>query len=221
MHLRTNLLFVLSALLLTMCRSYAVQELSDPIVGLDCRSLNQGLECNYTCPDGTVITFNYEDDPSLSATKGDLDRQFCGITPQVTPTEPPAGPSPTPMATPTILTLATVTASPTPTAQPQLPLLTGSAPMCDLGGSLINFRIAEPVPDLTGRTLDVRIQDQASACYVNAVNPSLLTCSLPGDIVFPASVVVSLDGAVVNDFVYDGIGCAILTTPTPLPDVNG
>jgi hypothetical protein len=40
-----------------------------------------------------------------------------------------------------------------------------------------------------------------------------LTCTLPPDMTFPASIVVSVDGAVVNDFVYDGLGCAEITTP--------
>jgi hypothetical protein len=87
--------------------------------------------------------------------------------------------------------------------------------MCDLGIRLINFRMVQPAPDPTGKTLEVQIQGQESICYVNPVNRSLLTCSIPGDINFPASIVVSLDGTVVNDFVYSGVGCSILTTPTP------
>jgi len=197
-----------------MCRSYGVKELNNPIAGLDCRSLKQGLECNYTCPDGTVITFNYEDDPSLSATKGDLDRQFCGIAPPLTPTGSPASLSPTPMATPTILTLATLATTAT-TSSTQPLLLEDTVTMCDLGSNLINFRIVEPAPDLTAKTLDVQIQAHTSACYVNPTNPSVLTCSISDDIVFPARIVVSLNGAVVNDFVYNGIACVILPTRTP------
>ena len=87
--------------------------------------------------------------------------------------------------------------------------------MCDLGGKLINFRIVESAPELTGVTLEVRIAEQESNCYLNPTNPALLTCSIPNDISFPAQVVVSLDGAVVNDFLYSGVGCSILTTPTP------
>ena len=87
--------------------------------------------------------------------------------------------------------------------------------MCDLGGKMINFRIVESAPELTGKTLEVQIADQESTCYINPTNPGLLTCSIPNDISFPAHIVVSLDGAVVNDFVYSGVGCSILTTPTP------
>ncbi len=230
MHRKPHILFVLSALLLTMCRSYSERELANPMDGLSCRSYtgyfeqgmgtSRGIECYYTCSDGTVGPLDFEGDPSLSATKGDLDRQFCSIAPQFTPTEPGATLPPTLMAaSPTIQASATIATS--STVQPAL--LTGSAPMCDLGVNLINFRIVNAAPDLTGKTLDVQIQEHESACYVNPTNRSLLTCSIPDDIIFPARIVVSLDGAVVNDFVYGGIGCSILTTltPAPAPEVSG
>jgi hypothetical protein len=89
--------------------------------------------------------------------------------------------------------------------------------MCDLGGKLINLRLLEPSPELAAETLDVKIAEQDSTCYVNPTNPSLLTCTVPNDIRFPAQVVVSLDGVIVNDFLYSGVGCSILTTPTSRP----
>jgi hypothetical protein len=85
--------------------------------------------------------------------------------------------------------------------------------MCDTGADLVSFRIVQPPPDLTGKTLTVQIAEQESACYVNQTNPSLLTCTIPAGVTFPARVVVNLDGAVVNDFNYDGLYCAELTTP--------
>lgn len=87
--------------------------------------------------------------------------------------------------------------------------------MCDLGGKLINFRLLEPAPALILSNLTVEIADRESPCYVNPTNPSLLTCRIPNNISFPVHVVVTLDGAVVNDFEYSGTGCSILTTPTP------
>jgi hypothetical protein len=75
--------------------------------------------------------------------------------------------------------------------------------------------MAEPVPDLTGRTVTVQIAGLDSICSVNPTNPSLLTCTIPPDVIFPARVVVSLDGVMVNDFTYDGVGCQQLTTPVP------
>jgi hypothetical protein len=85
--------------------------------------------------------------------------------------------------------------------------------MCDIGGDLISFRIVQPPPDMTGKTQTAQIAEQDSSCYVNATNPSVMTCTLPPGVAFPARVVVSVDGAVANDFVYDGLGCALLTTP--------
>lgn len=89
--------------------------------------------------------------------------------------------------------------------------------MCDLGDLLINFRIVESPPDLTGRSLEVQIADLESTCYVNPVNPSLMTCTIPIGVSFPASILVRLDGAVANDFVYSGVGCLVLPTRTSTP----
>jgi len=86
--------------------------------------------------------------------------------------------------------------------------------MCDIGTDrLISFRTVQPPPDLTAKTLMVRIAEQETTCTVNPTNPSLLTCAIPAGVTFPAAVVVSLDDAVVNDFIYDGLGCAKLSTP--------
>ena len=89
--------------------------------------------------------------------------------------------------------------------------------MCDLGGKLINFRIVASAPEFTEENLGVEIAEQESACYVNQTNPSLLTCLLPNEISFPAQVVVRLNGVISNDFLYSGVGCSILTTPTSRP----
>ena len=80
--------------------------------------------------------------------------------------------------------------------------------MCDLAVDLINFRMVEPVPDLTGKELSVEIADQRHFCTINQVNTSLLTCTLPAELTLPLRVVVRLNGAVVNDFSYDGGACA-------------
>ena len=209
----------LSALLLTMCTSFGEKELAHPIEGLSCRasaSTSQGLECNYICPDGTIRSLEFASDPSLSATKGDLDRQYCGIAPQPTPTQPSASASPTPSASPTQPEQASPTAT-LVTVATQDPLLTGTVSMCDLGGKLINFRVVDSAPDLAGKTLEVQIAGQESICYINPTNSALMTCTIPAEVSFPASVVVSLDGAVVNDFIYSGLGCTVLTTPTAKP----
>ena len=225
---------VFSALLLTMCRFYAQDQRVSPIDRLSCQAytdyfeqglqVSRGLECFYTCPDATVAgPFDFQTDPSLSLSEGDLDRLYCGIVPQFTPTEPAASESPTPTvsptsaASPTPAVSATAEASATPQVAPtsETPLLTGQVTMCDTGINLISFRIAPPAPDLTGQTLTAQIADLDSVCAVNPTNPSLLTCTIPPAVTFPASVVVSLDGVVVSDFIYDGIGCDEISTPMP------
>ena len=216
--MKIKLFVAFSALLLTMCRSYTQVEPFRPIDGLSCRNYtayfeegltSNGVECSYTCPNGETVV-DFETDPSFSATKGDLDRLFCGIVP---PTFTPAATlvtnSPTPAETPTLQASATAAISPTSGS----PLFTGQVTMCDTGSNLISFRIVTPAPDLTGKTLTVVIADQESSCAVNPTNTSLMTCTIPPSVTFPASVVVSLDGAVVNDFAHDGIGCTQITTP--------
>lgn len=211
----TKRLFVaFCALLLTMCRSYGPAEPVSSVEGLSCRPFttyfgqepSKGMECTYTCPsEETVGPLDFETNPALSATKGDMDRLFCGIIP---PTFTPPAPtlvadSPTLQASPTVVVTYTSAS----------PLLTGQVTMCDTGSNLISFRIATPSPDLAGRTVTVSIADQESSCAVNPTNLSLITCTMPPLVTFPVHVVVSLDGAVVNDFSYNGIGCEEITTP--------
>ena len=235
MRRKMKLVLAFSALLLTMCKCYA----GGPVTstnGLSCESYtdyrffewrgeeydfyihDKGAKCSFTCPDGIVMHSDIPGEFSLSsplysASKADLDSRFCGIAlqPAPTPTEPLATTSPTPAATPTVQASPTVEIS--PTAPP--PLLTGGVTMCDTGVDLISFRIAEPPPDLTGKTLTAQIAEQESSCAVNPTNPSLLTCTIPVAVTFPARVVVGVDGVVVNDFVYDGLGCAEISTPMP------
>ena len=216
MRKRSILFVVFSSFLLTMCGTGPEKQLANPIDGLSCRAYAGSvrvLECTYTCPDKTVGPILFEGDPSLSLSKGDLDRRYCDIAPQSTSTKPPPTASPSPTSSPT--PEATATAVVPVTAQD--PLLAETISMCDLGGKLINFRLLAPASDLTAEALDVQIADQDSTCYVNPTNSSLLTCTIPNDISFPARVVVTLDGAIVNDFVYSGVGCSILTTPTSRP----
>jgi hypothetical protein len=140
------------------------------------------------------------------------------VTPAtLTPTSV-ASPSPTSAAaspTPAASETAEPTATPEITLTPQAPLLTGRVTMCDTGANLISFRIRQPPPDLTGQTITAQIADAASTCYVNQTNPSLLTCRIPAGVEFPARVVISIDGAVAQDFTYDGLGCEQLSTPLP------
>jgi hypothetical protein len=233
---KTKVILLLSAVLLTMCKNYANESITYGN-GLSCRSYvdhrffesngseyrfyvtKEGADCTYTCPDGTAqqTAISGSVSPLYGASSEELDVQFCGgatPAPTSTPTTaesstPAAEPSGTPISSPTLAAWRTAAV----TAES---LLEETVSMCDLGGKLINFRLIAPASELTAEDLEVQIGSQKSTCYVNPTNPSLLTCMLPNNISFPARVVVSLEGAVVNDFVYSGTGCAILTTPTPL-----
>ena len=137
----------------------------------------------------------------------------------ITP-EPTFAPTEAKSPTATSESTRTPTSSPTPAASRTAvvttdPLLVETVSMCDLGGKLINFRLLSPIPKLTVEDLKVQIAEQESTCYINPTNPSLLTCTISNDISFPAQVVVSVGDAVVNNFVYSGLGCSIVTTPTP------
>lgn len=208
---RTKLFLVFSALLLTtMCKWY---DQSGPVTsanGLSCQnytnygSFEEAAECSYVCPDGTirqpVIPGKFTtSSPLYSASKADLDARFCAGVSQSTPTELPVTPAESPTAQ------ASPTAQNSPTPPP--PVLTGQVTSCDRPARLINFRIVEPAPDLMGKALTVLISDEAGTCSVNPINPSLLTCTTLAPLTFPMRVVVQLDGAVVNDFTSDGLGC--------------
>lgn len=235
MHRISKFVIMFSALLLTMCSPFANETVYSN--GLNCRNStgifggnNKGANCSYVCPDGSVQQTRVADtiSPLYAASREDLDAQLCGVALQSTSTESLAASSPT------VTPLATLAESPTtqptpatelsPTLQvsvtAEVPvtgssLLTGRVLMCDLGANLINFRMVSPSPDLTGKTLTARIADMESACYVNPTNPSLLTCTIPVGVTFPARIAVSVDGALVNDFTYSGLGCEILTTAIP------
>ncbi|MEO5887557.1 MAG: hypothetical protein ABIQ77_07835 [Anaerolineales bacterium] len=242
-----KLILVLSAFLLSMCRSYDQNGTVDSINGLSCQNYteygflkrSERAACFYVCPDGTVtqpdIAGNFSHSSALFfATKKDLDSQFCGVVSLPTATQQPAStPVPatalvtsSPTATSTTAAIETIEtaavtaqashlAETSATAQTQSALLTGNVTMCDQTTDLISFRMVGSAPDLTDRVVTVQISEQGSTCAVNPVNTSLLTCTLPNTITFPATVVVNLDGAVVNDFQYDGIGCILVDTPIP------
>jgi hypothetical protein len=238
---KIHLFLLLSAFLLTMCKTYDAGGLVVSANGLSCQNFadygfltrKEGAECFYVCPDGTVsqpaIEENFSTSSQLySASKEEVDAQYCSVNVQPTatklPVSTPTSPPPTLVTTSASITpttlASTALASPTveavPTSEAQTPLLTGDVPMCDIGGNLMNLRIVQPTPDLTGKTLTVQIADVESTCTVNPVNTSLLSCTIPPGLTFPASIVVTLDGAIVNDFIFDGLGCAKLTTPIPV-----
>jgi hypothetical protein len=212
---RIKLFLAFSALLFTtMCKMYDETGLVTSPNGLSCQnytsygSFEEGAECSYICPDRTVKQIALPAKLSASsalysASKEDLDAQFCAGIPQPTPTVPTS--TEPPVAEHTATPPASPTAASSPTPAP--PLLTGEVTSCDKSINLINFRMVEVSPDLAGKELAVRISDLVSTCAVNPLNPSLLSCTTQAPLIFPMRVVVRLDGAVVNDFTSDGLGC--------------
>lgn len=236
MHRKIMLLTTLSALLLTMCTFYDQEGAVTSSNGLSCQThtdlglfraqgeknrfhiLKRAADCSYRCPDGKFRQLELPgkfsaSSPFYSASKEELDSQFCGTTLQATPTRPPLTVSPTPNVFPTEQASPLPAAEASATVQP--PLLRGDVTMCDLAVNLINFRLVETVPNLTDKAVAVQIADQESFCAVNPGNTSLLTCTIPASVTFPVRVVVRLDGVVVNDFTYNGGGCAKIATPFP------
>lgn len=213
---KIKLILAFSALLFTtMCKWY---DQAAPVTspnGLSCQnytnygSFEEGAECSYVCPDRTVRQPDIPGrftaaSPLYSASKEELDMRFCGMVSQSTPTE-------VPMSTATLPVSPTTQPSPTVDIPPTLPppLLTGEVTSCDRSTYSINFRMVEVAPDLTDKSLEVLISNETGACAVNPLNPSILTCRTSTPLVFPMRVVVRLDGAVVNDFTSDGLGCLV------------
>jgi hypothetical protein len=231
MFRKLNLLAAISILLITTkCTFYDQGGVITSPNGLSCQTQTdygifnqqQSARCYYQCPDGTSKQPEIPGEfsvsaPLYSASKEELDAQFCDELLRPTPTRPSATMSPTSAIAE--IDPPTETASPSSTAEisaaEQPPLLAGDVTMCDVAISLINFRMVEPVPDLAGKDLEVRIAGQRTTCAVNPVNTSVLTCTIPPSVTFPAPVVVRLDNAVVNDFTFNGLGCAKISTAFP------
>lgn len=235
MHRNFRLLAAFFTLFLSMCTIY---DHSGAIIspnGLSCQNRTdydslqgeKAATCYYQCPDGSVRRPELPEEftissPLYNAPKNEVDTQFCQGSALFTATQslPTDLATDVPTEAPATAAPPTEQALPSPTTEiivvPNLPpLLRGDVTMCDVGIRLINFRMIEPVPDLTGKQLEVKIADQPTTCSINPVNTSLLTCTLPAGVSFPARVFVSLDGATANDFIYDGLGCAKIATAFP------
>lgn len=224
MHRNIKLFAAFSALLLTMCTFYDQEGAVVAPNELSCQNRTDyesfegqpSAECYYLCPDGTGRQLEIEEkfsasSPLYQASKEELDAEFCPGVIAPTLTQTPIIETPVPI-TDSLTEEATEPALPPPTSEliivSEQPLLRGDVTMCDVEDHLINFRMIEPAPDLVLEDLDVQIGDQPTTCSVNPNNTSILTCTLPPNITFPARVLVRLEGVVVNDFIYDGVGCA-------------
>jgi hypothetical protein len=219
---------IISLLLLTMCRSYKAEPI-DYENGLVCQaytdyfkdgsSIDEGNECKFTCPDGLVLIVN---ESKISDPKADLRDTFCKVA--LTVTASPLPPTQTQM--PISGTPLPSTETPLVTSTPVQPLLS-EITTCNGYASFINFRFVEPVPDLQGKNLVVTIDDRIVECGVDPAFTSILTCDLPPFISYPASVLVTLNHVPVNEFQLDPHTCtqdvatkAILSESTDSPETT-
>jgi hypothetical protein len=115
------------------------------------------------------------------------------------------------------LSVPTATTEPTMTPTQPSPILTGEVTYCNPASSTMNLRLDHSfVPSSFNHT--VTINGDPMTCKVNQSNSTLLTCSYPAPVVFPANIKVSINDIVVNDFMYDGAACVIPETPTQEPN---
>ncbi len=138
-------------------------------------------------------------------------------------------PSPTPTITPTLTATPVFTATPSETGQeiiiPQpnililQPVLAGSVSTCDTGLGFINFPLADPLPDLTDKNLEVIINGYKVNCTIAGSRNQLLSCSLPTDMTFPLRVGTTVDSVQVDSFSFSGATCTN-TMPTKERDPN-
>lgn len=203
MNRKLKLLFVFAAMLMLVCRcqsgiptlgntsnSYTLADGSPLACSLynewvDINTWTEVYACYYTCPDGKKVeidyypkaSFPYHSVESLDF-QTQINAQYCGVNPPVT--RPPISIS---------------------------PLLTGDVTDCNLNSNYINFRLAQSSQDITGKKLGVTMNGNPSSCSINPSNPTILTCDLSAQTLFPITVEVKLDEALVNNFLYDGSDC--------------
>jgi hypothetical protein len=172
-------------------------------------------DCSFKCPDGRLLSL-----PAAmqSQTKDELNFEFCGV------------PFPADSGGDVAANQTLGTAQPTAPATP-IPLLNEQVDLCDPLRGIINFILAQPPQNLTGKKLVVEIQGQQTPCSIDPAFPGELSCKLPPHTTWPAGIIVRVNDQAVNLFPYSGADCelkagarAVLTeqaaghaSPTPVP----
>lgn len=113
---------------------------------------------------------------------------------------------------PTAISTATETVIPNATATPKKisgPMLTGDVTLCDVKNGVINLRIVDGYDMSQVSTLETTIGGHPASCMVNPGNASIYTCNPSPAVIFPAQIVLSGDGSILNDFSFDGSGCIV------------
>jgi hypothetical protein len=124
-----------------------------------------------------------------------------GTAPTDTETPTPTATEPPPSATPT---------------QSLPPILLGDVSYCDPLLHLMNMPFVNGFSPLNYKH-DVTMNGLPVNCQVNGSNSKLLTCSYPASLVFPATIQVSINGIVVNQFTFNGASCVVPPQPTKKP----
>jgi hypothetical protein len=96
--------------------------------------------------------------------------------------------------------------------EPQVPILTGDVPYCDLSSRAINLRLVDGfVP--TDFNHKLTISGEPMGCKVSEANSTILSCLYPPTTVFPASIQATLNGNIVNEFEFSGATCTLPDRP--------
>jgi hypothetical protein len=198
------------------------QEFANIGAGPDEATSTMVWDCSLTCPDGSQVEFQLDGDQSVPAfyndpyleagdTTGFL-TQYCSpeaMAAADTPEAPTEEPSPTPTDTPQ----EQVIIIPPQNLLILPPVLAGSVTACDTGLGFINFPLADPQPDLSGKSVSVFLNGNKVNCRLAGSQSQLLGCSLPTGTTFPVIVSASIDDVEVNNFPFNGAICTN-TVPT-------
>lgn len=204
------------------------QEFSNIGAGPDEATSTMVWDCTLTCPDGSQVVFqadgsksapSFHNDPLLKA--GDTTSflsQYCSPEAMVvaTPTEEPVATS---TATATSTPEEQVIVIPQPNILILQPVLAGSVTACDTGLGFINLPLADPMPDLTGKELEVIINGYKVNCTIAGSRNQVLSCNLPPDRTFPLNIGTTVDSVQVDSFSFSGATCTN-TVPTKERDPN-
>ena len=103
--------------------------------------------------------------------------------------------------------------------EPQVPILTGDVPYCDLSSRAINLRFVDGfVP--TDFNHNLTIGGEPMGCKVSEANSTILSCLYPPTTVFPAIIQATLNGNIVEEFEFSGATCTLPDRPKGPGDEN-
>jgi len=105
---------------------------------------------------------------------------------------------------------------PVPSNTPE-PILTGEVTYCDSQTRTINLRFVDGFVTQDFQH-QVTINGEVVNCKINESNSTLLTCSYPASIAFPANIQIETGGITVNDFDFNGAACQTTQKPDDNPD---